>query len=210
MSCMKYYQMGLVLCLAALVSACKKADPSFPEVESREEKVEKEVGDEMLKKDDVEMNLKGKMNNKRLGRLINKVDPDAKGENGAWRFFLNEMELICFTDESADRMRIMTAVAPLSEVTEAQLAECMKANFDRALDARYCVNHEILWSAFIHPLGSLTDELFDSAVSQVGSASETFGKEYSSGTLFFGGGEKSEKGGSGPLRADEESEGPTI
>jgi len=81
----------------------------------------------------------------------------------------------------------------VEKATEEQILECMKANFDRALDARYCINQGVVWSAFIHPLGSLTPDLFFSAVSQVGTARATFGTDYSSGHLLFRGGEKSQE-----------------
>jgi len=187
----------------------KKAVKANDKVESKAAAKKKAKEEKTIEEDGaVEQNLAGAMNNKRLNKLIKKLDPKAEGGEGAWKFVIDEVEYMCFTDEAADRMRIMAAVAPLNEVTEEQMAECMKANFDRALDARYCVNHGVLWTAFIHPLKCLTTDLFKSGVFQVGTARETFGTEYTSGGLLFGGGEKSkeleeENGGNG-------AEGPVI
>ncbi|MEM7014288.1 MAG: hypothetical protein AAF585_22735 [Verrucomicrobiota bacterium] len=133
------------------------------------------------------------MNNEALQKLIQSVDPDLKGQLGMWEFEVEGIQLMCMTDEKADRMRIMIPVAKLEDVSKEQLAECMEANFDRALDARYCVNHGVLWGAFIHPLSSLTPRDFFSAVSQVISIRETFGDSYSSGFFQFQGSEDAQE-----------------
>lgn len=81
----------------------------------------------------------------------------------------------------------MTPIEAVAEINSEQLYACMAANFDRALDARYCIDEDYLWSAFIHPLSDLSPELFASAVSQVAGAKENFGGDYSSGALYFAG-----------------------
>ena len=131
--------------------------------------------------------LNKRMNNKKLGELIDKISSQVDGQPGFWRFIYNGHELMCITDERADRMRIMTPVEAVAEMKGDQLYACMAANFDRALDARYCIDEDYLWSAFIHPLGSLSPELFASAVEQVVGAKVNFGGDYSSGALYFGG-----------------------
>lgn len=126
------------------------------------------------------------MNNERLGRLIDQIGTDVKGQLGFWQFCFAAVGLICITDEAHNRMRVMTPIATLDDLESDQILACMNANFDRALDARYCINSGSLWGAFIHPLGSLTDELFHSACSQVSEVAINFGGTYSSGGLSFG------------------------
>ncbi len=133
------------------------------------------------------------MNNDTLHKMILAIDSEADGQLGFWTFHVEDTEMMCITDENADRMRIMTPVAELSEVSDEQMAMCMAANFDRALDARYCVNDGYLWGAFIHPLSDLTPELFLSAIEQVYTVCATFGSEYTSGALVFGGLKEEEK-----------------
>jgi len=53
------------------------------------------------------------------------------------------------------------------------------------LDSKYAIGEGLVWSAFIHPLGELTEDQFLSAVSQVYSGVQTFGTYYSSGVLNF-------------------------
>lgn len=82
-------------------------------------------------------------------------------------------------------MRVMTPIVALDEMSQEQILSCLSANFDRALDARYCLNNETLWGAFIHPLGSLTAELFHSACFQVSEVAHNFGDSYTSSGLSF-------------------------
>ena len=125
------------------------------------------------------------MNNTRLEQIIQAVGQDIQGELGYWQFTLQDTQLICITDESHDRMRIMTPIANAEDIGPETLLACMSANFDRALDARYCISNDTLWGAFIHPLGSLTAGLFQSACHQVAEVSRNFGTTFTSGGLSF-------------------------
>jgi hypothetical protein len=68
----------------------------------------------------------------------------------------------------------------------------LQANFDTALDARYSVAKGVLWSLYLHPLESLSDEQFLASLGQVVNLAASFGTSYSSGGLSFGGGDSSE------------------
>jgi hypothetical protein len=94
--------------------------------------------------------------------------------------------MYCIADEHHDRMRIITPVASVAELSNEVVSRCMEANFDRALDARYCIHDGTLWGAFIHPLRSLDEQQFLSAIAQVWRVAKNFGKTYSSGPLVFG------------------------
>ena len=126
-----------------------------------------------------------KMDNEKLERLILKLGENMEGQPGFWQFEFAQRRLICLTDESHDRMRLMTPVATSEHLSPELVLECLKANFDRALDARYCLNGDTLWTAFIHPLGSLSSTQFASACSQVVEAADNFGSKFSSGGLSF-------------------------
>ena len=63
----------------------------------------------------------------------------------------------------------------------------LEANYDRALDARYCINNEVIWSAFLHPLAELNDRQFLNALDQVVTLKNNFGSSYTSSGLVFGG-----------------------
>lgn len=132
------------------------------------------------------------MDNERLGALIRRLDPQAEGQAGFWRFTVREREVLVITDERVDRMRIITPVIKAEELEPRYMYRLLQANFDSALDARYAVGRDVVWSVFIHPLRSLRDADFVSGVGQVINLAETFGSSYSSGALVFGGGDSGE------------------
>ncbi len=129
------------------------------------------------------------MNNERLESIIRKLDANAEGVSGFWRLSVAGRELLVITDESANRMRIISGVAEVKDIDAERLSRMMQANFDSALDARYAVAKGVLWSAFLHPLATLADEDFVSGVAQVVNLADTYGSTYSSGALTFGGGD---------------------
>jgi len=126
-----------------------------------------------------------KMNNKQLGKILNELSDEIEGELGVWEFKINNMPMICITDENNNRMRIISPVREIKDVTPKELKECMEANFHSALDVKYAVSNDIMWVAFIHPLAELSDEQVVSAVTQIYNASITYGTSYSSTELVF-------------------------
>ncbi|MEM7282687.1 MAG: hypothetical protein AAF438_13780 [Pseudomonadota bacterium] len=128
----------------------------------------------------------------RLDELIKRIDDEAERNGNQWMFSYEEMQVLVVTDAQADRMRVMTPVVAVDAVDEKQLFRLMQANFDSALDARYAIAQDVLWSTFIHPLSPLTDEQFFSGVGQTLTLVTTYGTTYSSGALLFGGGDSAE------------------
>lgn len=129
------------------------------------------------------------MDNKRLGELIKRIDKSAQGKPGFWRFIVEGREVSVITSEKANRMRIIVPIAPATKLSKEKLTRMMQANFDSALDARYSIAKDIIWGAFIHPLRELKDEEFLSGVGQAVNLALTYGENYSSGALIFGGGD---------------------
>ena len=129
------------------------------------------------------------MSNARLDRLIHRLDEHAVGEPGFWKINLDGQIVTVITDERADRMRIILPVAEAGELGREALYRVMQSNFDSALDARYAIAKDVLWSAFIHPLSVLTDKEFLSGLGQVMNLAASYGTSYSSGALIFRGGD---------------------
>lgn len=125
------------------------------------------------------------MNNEKLNSIIYTLSDEVKGQAGNWQFIIDSTLFLCITDELHNRMRIIAPIVEINEVTDEQLRRCMQANFHSALDIRYAISDDLLWSAFIHPLKELTKEQVFSALSQVYSGVKTFGTYYSSGELNF-------------------------
>lgn len=129
------------------------------------------------------------MNNSRLEEIIRRLDKSPEGSTGMWQLKVGNHAVTVMTDEDADRMRIVIPITETSELTEKHLYRIMQANFDSALDARYAIAKEILWSAYIHPLSSLSDEDFISGLGQTVNLVDTFGGAFSSGSSAFIGGD---------------------
>ncbi len=128
------------------------------------------------------------MNNHRLDTLIRRLAETLhEGEPGYWRFEYRGHVLLVMADEGHNRMRIITPVAELTDLGEEVWLIALSANFDRALDARYAVSGDFLWSAFIHPLRQLDEAQFLDGLEQTVTLAENFGTSFASTDLTFGG-----------------------
>jgi hypothetical protein len=125
----------------------------------------------------------------RLDAILRALDPEAQGNGTAWQFAVGGVQVLVVTDARADRMRAMVPVARSADLTPAQMTRMMQANFDSALDARYAIGNEVLWSAYIHPLAALEKDQLISGIGQVVNLAQSFGTLYSSGGLLYGGGD---------------------
>lgn len=133
--------------------------------------------------------LPGSMTLAHLFDLVRKLDPNAKVNGNAAQFIVRDSELILVGDEKAGRMRIMMPIARADSVDAEVLQRMLQANFDAVLDPRYAIAQDVIWSVFIHPLPPMDEAQFASAISQVYVAAATFGSEYTSGVLVYGGGD---------------------
>ncbi len=125
------------------------------------------------------------MNNEKLDEVIRSMSDTIQGGNGNWQFVIKGLPIFCVTDQTNNRMRFVTPIMHVDEVTDAQMEECMEANFHSALDVRYAVSEDILWVAYIHPLRELQPDQAADAIAQVYNAALTFGTSYSSTYLSF-------------------------
>lgn len=116
-----------------------------------------------------------------------------QGGGGAWQAQAFGRPMVVLADPLAGRMRLMVPVldehgAP-PEMNEALLTRVMQANFATALDARYALRDGQLWTAFIHPLPTLSREGLRNGMLQAATLAHTFGTTYTSTGLELGGGE---------------------
>jgi len=137
----------------------------------------------------VEAEPRSEMNNARLDEIIRRLDENTEGEAGSWRFSVADLSVMVITDENHDRMRIIIPIIEIAELQPEVVHRLMQANFDSTLDARYAFARGVLWSAYIHPLASLTDHEFLTGLGQTVNLVTNFGSSYSSGLLIYGGGD---------------------
>jgi len=125
------------------------------------------------------------MTNQDLNHIFSTHYELRQAHMGHWEFEIEGKEIVCLTDESNNRMRIISPIIQIKKVSPQELQKCMEANFHTALDVRYAISNDLLWSAFIHPLRELTAQQVKDAVLQVYYATITFGNSYSSSNLYF-------------------------
>ncbi len=125
------------------------------------------------------------MNNQKLEQIIYFVSDTMSGEVGSWQFVFNDIPMFCFTDETHNRMRIIAPIKIMEAVSNEEMKACMEANFHTALDVKYAVSEDVMWSVYIHPLKELEKDQVINAIQQVCNAHVTYGTIYSSTDLVF-------------------------
>jgi len=126
-----------------------------------------------------------KMDNKTLEEIIYVVADSVQGKEGNWQFMLRDRLLICITDKNNNRMRIMTPIIEQKKLAYLDMLKLMESNFHTALDVKYAIANDLLWSVFIHPLKELSEKQVLDAIQQVYTAAHTYGTTYNSTGLTF-------------------------
>ena len=130
------------------------------------------------------------MTAERLKELITQEADSVQSQNNMVQFKFNDALLLCIYDENANRMRIISPIVERSALEEKDLLNILVANFHSALDVRYALSDEIIWSVYHHPLKQLSDEQVVDAIQQVYAAALTFGNTFSSTGMVFPGNTK--------------------
>ena len=118
--------------------------------------------------------------------LKNSVHTEILEEETGYLFFKYlGTKMVLLSDVDHDRMRIISSITKYSNLAPKIKDSLMHSNFHLALDARYAVSDDVLYAAFIHPLSTLAQDDFQSALKQVYNLVASFGKTYSSGQLEF-------------------------
>lgn len=122
-----------------------------------------------------------------MEQIVKSMTSDASGELGAVAFSYQQVRMLLVSDAKHDRMRVIAPIADYEQVTREQLDAILVSNFHASLDARYGVSDGVLYAAYIHPLSDLSEHQIRSAVAQVANLALTFGSDYTSGVLSYGG-----------------------
>ena len=131
----------------------------------------------------------GSMSLETMHIILERLDEDLQNQNGNWQLTIADIPVVIVTDAANNRMRILVAIRKADTLTPEDLTRIMQANFDSALDARYAIAKDLLWSTFIHPLSTLHDRQLIEAIGQTVNLARTYGSSYASGLLLFGGGD---------------------
>jgi hypothetical protein len=130
------------------------------------------------------------MNPDKLLEILQQESDTLKANGNSYQFLIKDVMLICVYDENANRMRIVSPIVEREKLGEEELLNALVANFHSALDVKYALSDEVIWSVFIHPLKELSEEQVIDAIKQVYTAAITFGGSYSSTNLVFPGNTK--------------------
>jgi hypothetical protein len=125
----------------------------------------------------------------RMATILSAIDEAAVVEPGGISLTVANVPVTVIVDPRANRMRILVPISSAEGLSPEELMRLLQANFDTALDARYAVANNRLFSTFIHPLAELTDDTLISGLAQTVTLAQTFGDTYSSGAIMFGGGD---------------------
>ena len=118
--------------------------------------------------------------------VIKELVGETEGPDNNLSFTYDGIAITMVSDVNADRMRLLAAVIDVEQLDEEQIFATLVSNYHLALDARYAIGGDVLYSTYIHPLSPLTKEQLLSGVRQVANLSKTFGSTYSSGEMSFG------------------------
>ena len=121
-----------------------------------------------------------------LDAAILELGANVDGPPGGLRFEYAGVSVACFSSVPHDRMRLVAPILRVDQLTPDQVGAMLVANYHSALDARYAVSDGVVYAAFLHPLGSLSESQLLSALDQVTALVHTFGTAYSSGALVYG------------------------
>lgn len=127
------------------------------------------------------------MNNADINNALRKLVDGFQDRDGLWSLQYGDIPLHVITDVPADRIRVFAPVMGTDVGDAAVLFRVLRANFETALDARYCIWRGTLYAAFMHPLASLDEPTFVDGMEQVVTLVKTTGDTYSSTGLRFGG-----------------------
>jgi len=144
------------------------------------------------------------MTNDKLEEIFTRKVDTISGYSGYWEMIHKERQLLCITDVDHNRMRIISPVAQTSLLDKNLLLDALTANFHSALDVKYAISKDLLWSVFIHPLKELSVAEAESAIDQVANAAINFGTTFSSTEMIFGGAPNSSQP-STPIEIEEEN-----
>ncbi|MGF1671516.1 MAG: hypothetical protein ACFCU6_13785 [Balneolaceae bacterium] len=125
------------------------------------------------------------MTQEKLETIIWQETSQPEGRGGVVQFIYDDIAMAVLSDTNFDRMRIIAPIINQGDMTQRQLFSIIEANFQSTLDARYATNEGVLYSAYIHPLSSLSRQEVLSALRQVAALVHNFGTTYSSDELMY-------------------------
>ena len=127
------------------------------------------------------------MQQSKMEQIVKAMAQESNGSEGVVQFKFRDVKMYLISDVKHNRMRIIAPIVEYSKLERQHIDAAFESNFHKALDARYAVSEGIMYAAYIHSMKELTQAQIESAVSQVANLALSFGGNYSSGELIYGG-----------------------
>lgn len=128
-----------------------------------------------------------KMTPTKLSKIFTEVSDSIYTQKNQWRFTIKNIPFIAIADSTHNRMRIISPIAEVEKLEPKLLLASLAANFHTALDIKYAISDNLLWSIYVHPLKELNNDQVLDAISQVFYGNINFGTSFSSTSLVFPG-----------------------
>ena len=100
-----------------------------------------------------------KMTQARMVEIVKELVEETEGPDNSLSFVYDGIAITMVSDVNANRMRLLAAVIDVEQLTEEQILATLVSNYHLALDARYAIGGNVLYSTYIHPLSPLTKDL---------------------------------------------------
>jgi len=126
------------------------------------------------------------MTKQKMAKILGKETTILETSERSWQVRLDQITLVIIIDENANRMRVISPAAYTKDLKKKDYVTLLEANYHSALDAKYAIDGEYVWSTYVHPLKELSEEQFIDALYQVRNLVYTYGGSYTSTNLVFG------------------------
>jgi hypothetical protein len=114
------------------------------------------------------------MTTEKMAQALRARGIEVRGELLRRQFVYAGAQFFLLAEPRQNRMRLLSPLARLDSLrrdpdfNEVELLqELLKANYLATGNARFCVNRNIIWAAFMHPLDTLTERDLMSALDQL-------------------------------------------
>ena len=126
------------------------------------------------------------LNTAQLDVLLRRTLPDIRGEAGRWAVHVDdEIEVYIVADDETDRMRIMVPIARVDRTEVDLLWVLLLSNYDRALDAKYAIYEDLIWSTWSRRLSWSDAVEVEAAIQDVIRLARNTGTTFATGDVVY-------------------------
>lgn len=110
----------------------------------------------------------------RVTKMVRARGIPLRGRPGQWEFVYGNRQVFLVIDPGKNSVRLLSPVAELDQLRRGAdfdetefFSRMLKANYLVTGEIRFCLNRQVVWLAFVHPLDTLTEEHLFNALDQI-------------------------------------------